>query len=69
MNALHDNPLRIHTAVYLTCMLPYLDESEVEKLCGKLKGLMAVKHGRAYRRFPQRRKKNLIRCIFRCRSG
>jgi hypothetical protein len=46
MNTLHDNPLHIYTAVYLTCMLPYLDESEVEKLCGKLKGFMAVKHGR-----------------------
>jgi HTH-type transcriptional regulator, competence development regulator len=45
-NTLHNNPLSIHTAVYLTCMLPYLDKAEVEELCGKLKGFMAVKHGR-----------------------
>lgn len=46
MSLLHNNPLFIHTAVYLTCMLPYLDTSDVEELCGKLKGFMAVKHGR-----------------------
>lgn len=46
MSTLHDDPLYIHTAVYLTCMLPYLADAEVKELCGRLKGFMAVKHGR-----------------------
>ncbi|MFA6856060.1 MAG: helix-turn-helix transcriptional regulator [Treponema sp.] len=46
MSTLHDDPLYIQTAVYLTCMLPYLADTEVKELCGKLKGFMAVKHGR-----------------------
>ena len=46
MSTLHDNPLYIQTAIYLTCMLPYLAAHDVEEVFGKLKGFMAVKHGR-----------------------
>jgi transcriptional regulator with XRE-family HTH domain len=46
MGMLKDDPLYVQTAVYLTCMLPYLDKTTIDEMCGKLKGYAAVKYER-----------------------
>jgi len=43
MEEIGDDPDLVETAVYLTCMLPFLSKQEVHKMCGELKGYAQIK--------------------------